>query len=53
MRVRGNPYPERARSSQMLEFIAFGEMVKGVAMYTMDITTHFAPVVSDIILWVD
>ncbi len=31
-----------SRKSQMLEFIAYGEMVKGVAMYTMNMTTHLA-----------
>ncbi len=31
-----------SKKSQMLEFIAYGEMVKGVAMYTMNMTTHLA-----------
>jgi len=39
-----------SRKSQMLEFIAYGEMVKGVAMYTMNMTTHLASVVSILLL---
>lgn len=39
-----------SRKSQMLEFIAFGELVKGVASYTLNQTTHLATIVPILLL---
>jgi hypothetical protein len=37
--IKGQPL---SRKSQMLEYIAFGEIVKGTASYTLNQTTHLA-----------
>jgi ATP-dependent RNA helicase DHX36 len=39
-----------SRKSKMLEFIAYGEMVKGSAMYTMNQTTHLASIIPIMLL---
>ncbi len=39
-----------ARKSQMLEYIAYGELVKGIASYTLNQTTHLASIVPILLL---
>jgi len=39
-----------SRKSQMLEFVAYNEMVKGTAMYTLSQTTHLASVLPILLL---